>query len=591
MNTKDEVLSYISQKSNNGALLLTGKWGCGKTYLISNIISELNTGNDYLAVSVSLFGINEIAQLHKKVKEEVFFSRGMDKVPGNVRKFGKKAKQVITPIANALKEYSKIAKGMNTVLSVSAQDFFFVEKKIRCFSNNDFVDKDLVLFFDDFERSKTDRIDLMGTINDYSENKGIKVIIIADEEHINENEYKEFKEKLVSRTIRIRSDYQSSIKSIVNSYEETSMGYRDFLQNNLDVIFQVFEESQTENLRLVKKYLMDYERVYAAWRGTEIPNDHEIDVFYMFGAMLFGAEVGIYEEGEYGFIFADTESRKIYSKWNGTHELFSVQNWIVKGEWDKKKFVDEIKNKYCLSEMSDAQKFLIYGFWDLQQSNIDKGMPDVVEMAYNGLLARDQIIELLKKIHVMKENNMPLPCDISYSKIQQGFDKRTAMIFSFDIEEPKRHTFLMKDQMDEEAFDLYNRLENFENKLVTLDTRKKIVDYLHDTSAISRYELQNNIVNCFDNYIAELFLDKYLREDNGEKRELALMLLNLDYSDTKYTNADERQETVQNFMKLKADILKDEQNDVDYMTSAINRNFAKHIEELIGKVKEVDLNK
>lgn len=44
------------------------------------------------------------------------------------------------------------------------------------------IKKRLVLFFDDFERSKLDRIELMGVINEYSENRGIKVIIIADEE-------------------------------------------------------------------------------------------------------------------------------------------------------------------------------------------------------------------------------------------------------------------------------------------------------------------------------------------------------------------------------------------------------------------------
>lgn len=42
----------------------------------------------------------------------------------------------------------------------------------------------MVLFFDDFERSKLDRIELMGVINEYSENRKVKVIIIADEEKI-----------------------------------------------------------------------------------------------------------------------------------------------------------------------------------------------------------------------------------------------------------------------------------------------------------------------------------------------------------------------------------------------------------------------
>ena len=60
MDTKYEILEYINQNSNNGALLVTGKWGCGKTYLIQDITSQLNNSDKYLAVSISLFGIDSI---------------------------------------------------------------------------------------------------------------------------------------------------------------------------------------------------------------------------------------------------------------------------------------------------------------------------------------------------------------------------------------------------------------------------------------------------------------------------------------------------------------------------------------------------
>ena len=56
------------------------------------------------------------------------------------------------------------------------------------------VSKTLVLVFDDFERSKQDKTILLGTINNYCENKKIKTILIADENHIDEEAYKEFKE-------------------------------------------------------------------------------------------------------------------------------------------------------------------------------------------------------------------------------------------------------------------------------------------------------------------------------------------------------------------------------------------------------------
>ena len=42
MNTKDEIVDFISAKENNGALLITGQWGCGKSYLVKHISEELN---------------------------------------------------------------------------------------------------------------------------------------------------------------------------------------------------------------------------------------------------------------------------------------------------------------------------------------------------------------------------------------------------------------------------------------------------------------------------------------------------------------------------------------------------------------------
>ena len=42
MDARKEIMEFISRKEKNGALLLTGKWGCGKTYLIRQIGDELN---------------------------------------------------------------------------------------------------------------------------------------------------------------------------------------------------------------------------------------------------------------------------------------------------------------------------------------------------------------------------------------------------------------------------------------------------------------------------------------------------------------------------------------------------------------------
>ena len=72
---------------------------------------------------------------------------------------------------------------------------------------------------------------MLGTINNYCENKKIKTILIADENHIDEEAYKEFKEKVISHAIKIAANYSEIIQCIVRDYKETVVGYCAFLES------------------------------------------------------------------------------------------------------------------------------------------------------------------------------------------------------------------------------------------------------------------------------------------------------------------------------------------------------------------------
>ena len=151
-------------------------------------------------VRISLFGIDNIETFHKTVKEAVFFEKGFEEKGETIKVQLYKIKKTSQQIADALSEHSKLMKGINTALSISWQDFFTVNKEIDCYHNSKKCTKRLVLILDDFERTKNiDKIELMGAINEYSENQEIKIILIADEEHIQNDEYKEFTVTLIDR--------------------------------------------------------------------------------------------------------------------------------------------------------------------------------------------------------------------------------------------------------------------------------------------------------------------------------------------------------------------------------------------------------
>ncbi len=627
MNTVNEIKYFITQKEDNGALLLTGKWGCGKTYLANQVISELNQGNDFIAVSISLFGVDSIELLHKEIKNKVFFSRGFEKAHKKGKNVFSKIKNFSNNTTAILGETFQIAKSINKALNIRWQDFFNVEKYIYCYKTNfettnchnkntekgkKFIKKRLVLFFDDFERSKLDRIELMGVINEYSENRGIKVIIIADEEKIkekgtNENsdnnnhkkddvnitnsnandnkfKYSEFKEKLICRTLKIEPEYTTIIDSIINSYEETVKGYKDFLINNKEIIYQIFIESNSDNFRSVKAYIMYYERLHEAWLNSNVSNEYETNMFYNFGAMTFGSIAGEYKKENYDLLFLDNEFLKKFENWNDIYHFKTCQDWVLKNVWDKEQFISEISESFIVPSYTADEKFMYYNLWDLQQSDIEEGLETVLNMAYNGNLTRDQLIDLLKKIHYLRTYSVTLPCNVDYTKMKNGFESRKTKILNFEITEPKRRTYTEKSEIDEEAYSLYDKIKNFDSKMYALEARKNFIEYLESTDSKTTYNFKDKLIGSFDEKFLEMFYNKYSQCNNASKREMCFTFLDISFCDKLYSD-DEVNETISNLQELKRKIENNEENKNDCITAIINKSFCDKIDSKISEIQ------
>jgi len=588
MDMKKEIEEFIKTKEHNGALLVTGKWGCGKSYLIKEIINEFNTKRKYAVSVISLFGVDNITVLNERVKEAYLElnSSFLGKNARNVYKILKKlAKESASITAAALPESvaaSAISTGVSSVLSFNPLNFVSVKNTVGTGDDK----RPFVLIFDDFERTNIDKTNLLGAINEYSENKLIKTIIIADEDKISDKKYSEFKEKLISRTLKLRPNYNDIIESIIINYSESIPGYVNFLKNNLKIIQKVFEESKTENLRSLKSYLIDFERVFDAWKNSEVSTLLQTKVFYMFGAMTFSVKTGEYKEGPYGFMFADSELKKVYSDYQGNYILYTLRQWIVDGVWEKNEFVEEIRSKFKVDEMTDSEKLISYGFWDLEQKNITNGLPVVIQKAYNGELTRDQLIGLLQKLHAFKEYSVPLACEIDYQKIYEGFQIRKNKILNSEIIEPNRRTFSEKTQIDSDALALYEDITNFDNKLITYDNRRELIRYLNNQTIAPQHSFKGLIVGVLDDQLLTMFLTKYNRADNSEKRELALMFLALGFNDRLYISIDELQETSSNIESLKRELQNYNKITKDYITIAINNSFIKQLDELLKSLTE-----
>lgn len=561
---EEEITLFIENKESNGALLITGKWGCGKSYLIKKCVNDLNTQKNAIAV-ISLFGIDNVVTLNAKVRDAYLeFTSGI---------FGKKAqklygtlKKVATDSANitaaALPESaaaSAVSMGVSSVLSFNPLNFINVKNTVGQGEKQ----RKFVLVFDDFERCNIDRRDLFGVINEYSENKEIKVIIVADETKIKDDAYKEFKEKVVVRTLRMSSNYPEIIESIIKKYKTTNDEYKQFLVKSKDCIIGAFTHSGYDNLRTLKSCLMDFERIFKVLRKSGIPLKNIESMFYKFCVITYETKTGNYSIGPYGMytiVTNEVDPKKrdnavnvIKSKYSeGAFENIpnSISRWVVSGEWDADVFQNELKREYLSDEVSPEERFLICGFWDLEQSDIDQGMPVLVERAKRGEASRDELIALLQKTHMLKKYNIPLPCDVDYQVITKGFDERCENVKKGIVEEPRKRTFTQDSEIDEEAIPLKIKIEKMGDRIYAWENRKSFVSYLNGDGNVSPYHLNNICIETFDDELYRLFKDKYLSSNNEERVELCRVLLRIDFNNQYYSTPVDIEITLKNYGSL-----------------------------------------
>ena len=71
MDIIEELKYYCNELQPVGALMLTGEWGCGKTYLLNNILKDA-IEDTHIILRVSLFGLESIEEVHKEEKNVGF---------------------------------------------------------------------------------------------------------------------------------------------------------------------------------------------------------------------------------------------------------------------------------------------------------------------------------------------------------------------------------------------------------------------------------------------------------------------------------------------------------------------------------------
>ncbi|GAG66153.1 unnamed protein product [marine sediment metagenome] len=171
---------YLNAKFNpNFAILLQGKWGCGKTWFIKQFIKEYSNKDSYKFIYLTLYGVSSISEIEDQIFQQlhpILSSKAMA-ITGKILKGILRASVKID--LDAVK---------NSDASINCQ---IPDIEIPEYLKNT---ANCILVFDDLERCRISINTLLGYINSFVEHQGLKVIILANEEELQIIEKKEDKE-------------------------------------------------------------------------------------------------------------------------------------------------------------------------------------------------------------------------------------------------------------------------------------------------------------------------------------------------------------------------------------------------------------
>ena len=238
-----------SNISNHKIIMLSGKWGSGKTFFWKNkIIEELNKDKKIPNHYISLYGKKSIEEIENEIFLKIFES--VDSFESR-----EKAVKLSKNVVNLLSSFSSAVNffGVNLDISkVSDKPFDKLEeilKNKKLEKTVEYLNSGAIICFDDFERKSKDidLNDLFGFITQLTLNFSCKVVIILNDDAFEESDktiFSNVKEKSVSKYLK----YEPTIKELFEIIFENE-SYKK-LDDYKEIILKTIQEAEILNARV-----------------------------------------------------------------------------------------------------------------------------------------------------------------------------------------------------------------------------------------------------------------------------------------------------------------------------------------------------
>lgn len=334
------ITNYINMNTS-GALMITGYWGCGKTYFMKNeVIPQVKEKLHKEIIIVSLFGLNHVNEIPERVLYA--YCNALDN-------------------SNSSFNWRTISNKVGLLLKNSPKLNEFVDLN-KIFGKGEglynFISKDTIICFDDLERilNSIDVNEVLGAINQLVENLQYKIIVVANEDFIRQSSKNEliFKEKVVEKTLVFTPDTIDIFQKIVSSYEnESFISY--MLEKAVKLIEpenelytkSAFYRKNISNIRILKFAIEHFYRVFSHYADKYDINSKDIEQkLNNYWAFILAASI------EYKLNNVSFDDDKTLSKY--------VHNTLVEFDLEENNedilFEDEIENTISKEEQELKEK-------------------------------------------------------------------------------------------------------------------------------------------------------------------------------------------------------------------------------------------
>lgn len=315
------LFTYMDNPDPQYAVMLKGKWGCGKSFFIQNWIElykeKIKDGDAVLdPIYVSLYGLSSTSQITSaidRVLHPFLYSKGVEITKKILKIAGKIAFRASLDWNDDGKEDVSMDATLDSLsLLASRNDNASLGPKL--------------IVFDDLERCLIDMKLLLGYINNFVEHGACHVVIVGDETHTTDDtkaKLLEFKEKTVGREFEVMPDMGAALDYFIDN----DVPLTEWLKSKKVFILDCFQSTKCNNLRLLRQCLYDFSVLYSE------TDEHLLKDGDVFMTAVLGSYVVVYCEYR-------GENRDLLKEWDWSyfHGL--------SGDETTKERISNLQNKY-----------------------------------------------------------------------------------------------------------------------------------------------------------------------------------------------------------------------------------------------------